>query len=158
MTDFRQWYYDTTGLRLTADRVAAILGMSRTSATRRLTTDDLDADEVIELCRALDLNPLVGLVDLEYITDKEVWGYLDSDGQLVETAEDGDLALELARRLNPATRSDELEELRRRKASTNVTPDFYDDDTPHDDEDLPYVADSSPTEPEPGDDDYSDGP
>ena len=31
-------------------------------------------------------------------------------------------------------------------------------DTPHDDEDLPYVADSSPIEPEPGDDDYSDGP
>lgn len=125
MTDFRQWYYDTTGLRLTADHVAAILGMSRTSATRRLTTDDLDADEVIELCRTLDLNPLVGLVDLEYITDKEVWGYLDSDGQLVETAGDGDLALELARRLNPATRSDELDELAQRR---HVTPPEYDDE------------------------------
>ncbi|MDO4915951.1 hypothetical protein [Corynebacterium sp.] len=157
MTDFRQWYYETTGLRLTADHVAAILGMSRTSATRRLTTDDLDADEVIELCRALDLNPLVGLVDLEYITDKEVWGYLDSDGQLVETAEDGDLALELARRLNPATRADELEELRKRRASKNVTPSAYSDTTP-DEEDLPYAADSSPDEPMPGDDDYSDGP
>ena len=70
------------------------------------------------------------------------------DGQLVGTAEDGELALELARRLNPATRAPEIDELAARRSNT----------PPADVSPLAYVADSSPDEPEMGDDGYHDGP
>jgi len=69
-------------------------------------------------------------------------------GQLVGTAEDGELALELARRLNPATRAPEIDELAARRSNT----------APADVSPLAYVADSSPNEPEMGDDGYHDGP
>ena len=92
-----------------------------------------------------------------YVSYRDVLDFFDSEGQIIDTADDGDLALELARRLNPATKTDELEELRKRRASRNVATPTYSDVTP-DEEDLPYVADNSPDEPMPGDDDYSDGP
>lgn len=115
MIDFRQWLYSTTNRRITAEQIGEILGISRTSATRRLTKGDLSAGEVIALCRKVDVNPVLALVDLEYISDPEVWDYLESEGKLVETAEDGELALELARRLNPAKIAPILDELAARR-------------------------------------------
>ena len=62
MADFRSWFHTETGRRITAD-------------------------EIIALTRSLQLNPLLALTDLGRITEQEIWGYLESDGQLVETAE-----------------------------------------------------------------------
>ncbi|MDK8693619.1 hypothetical protein [Corynebacterium sp. MSK158] len=47
--------------------------------------------------------------------------FLDSDGALVSTADEGELAIELARRLNPATRADEIDELAARRAGAPVS-------------------------------------
>lgn len=111
VSDFRQWIHRTTGTRVTAEDIAQALGISRTSVTRRLVGDGLEAGEVIVLCRHFGVRPLQALVDMGYLTDREVWDYLESEGQLVETADEGELALELARRLNPATRAPEIDDL-----------------------------------------------
>lgn len=148
MIDFRTWVRDHTGRRVTAEQIGRVLGFSRTTVTRRLADADFTADELITLARHFGVSPLLALVDFGRVTDREVWDYLESEGQLVETADDGDLAIELARRLNPATRAAEIDELARRRESRDAYPVF----------DGKAVADSSPTEPEEGDDDYHDGP
>ena len=117
MTDFRHWLRDLTGRSATASDIAQRLGVSRTTVTRRLVNDELTADELITLAVAYDVNPLQALVDLGRITDQQVWDYLESEGQLVETADEGALAIELARRLNPATMAPELDELAARRAA-----------------------------------------
>lgn len=135
MTDFRHWLRDLNGRRVTADDIAHKLGVSRTTVTRRLVNDELTADELITLANAYEMNPLQALVDLGRITDQQVWAYLESGGQLVETAEDGALALELARRLNPATIAPELDMLAARRAEKShdrvpPRPADEDNDTP----------------------------
>lgn len=157
MTDERAWFSSMANRRITAVEIAEILDVSRRTATTKLN-NGLSADELIDISRSLGLSPIHALVELGKITYQEAYDFLDNDGQLVETADEGELALELAKRLNPATRAPEIDEVAaRRKKNSHVTPPAYSDTTP-DEEDLPYVADSSPTEPEPGDDDYSDGP
>ncbi|MBY0795030.1 hypothetical protein KCQ77_06850 [Corynebacterium sp. L24] len=144
--------------RITAVEIAEILDVSRRTATTKLN-NGLSADELIDISRSLGLSPIHALVELGKITYQEAYDFLDNDGQLVETAEDGELALELAKRLNPATRAPEIDELAaQRKKNSHVTPSAYSDSTQYEGKDLPYAADSSPVEPEPGDDDYSDGP
>ncbi|MEJ4100649.1 hypothetical protein V5S96_09820 [Corynebacterium mastitidis] len=113
MTDLRQWIYSRNGRRVTADEIGAALGISRTSATRRLVAHQFNASEIITICRTFDISPLQGLIAYEHLTEAEVWAHLDSSGQLVETADDGALALELARRLNPATRAEEITDIER---------------------------------------------
>lgn len=137
MTDFRHWLRDLNGRRVTADDIAHKLGVSRTTVTRRLVNDELTADELITLANAYEMNPLQALVDLGRITDQQVWAYLESGGQLVETAEDGALALELARRLNPATIAPELDMLAARRAEKSndrvpPRPEVADNETPLD--------------------------
>ncbi len=159
MTDFRSWFHTETGRRITAEEIGNILELSRASATRRLVNDSFTADEIISLTRSLQLNPLLALTDLGRITEQEIWGYLESDGQLVETAEDGTLALELARRLNPdkeitGRSRDELSARRRKKSARRsnrntpgVADGVYTDGTVEGwDDTLPHAADSSPDE------------
>lgn len=122
MSDYRDWFKSATGQRVTAEEIGTMLGMSRVSATRRLTTDGLSADEIITVSRKLRVNPVMALVDLGHLKHAEAMDFLDTDGALVATAEDGELALELARRLNPATMAPELDELAARRRNTPVPP------------------------------------
>lgn len=122
MIDYRDWLKSATGQRVTAEEIGTMLGMSRVSVTRRLTTDGLSADEIITVSRALRVNPIMALVDLGYLEHAEALDFLDSDGQLVETAEDGDLALELARRLNPANKAPIIDDLAKRRHTTPKKP------------------------------------
>ena len=121
MIDYRDWYKSATGQRVTAETIGKLIGASRPTVTRRLTQDGLTADEIIKVSRGLRVNPVDALVDLGHITESEAMSHLDSDGALIATAEDGDLALELARRLNPATRANELDELAARRTATPVS-------------------------------------
>ena len=120
MIDYRDWYKSATGQRVTAEEIGKLIGASRPTVTRRLTQDGLTADEIIKVSRGLRVNPIDALVDLGHITEAEAMSHLDNNGKLLDTAEDGELAIELARRLNPATRADEINELeqRRRRMST----------------------------------------
>lgn len=147
MTEYRAWFKSATGQRVTADEIANILDVSRATATRRLM-EGLDAGDTITVTRALRANPVQALVDLGHLTHAEALNFLDGEGQLVETADDGFLALALAKRLNPISKISEIDELAARR-SIEVTPDV---------QQLEYVADDTDTEPEEGDEGYHDGP
>lgn len=149
MIDYRDWYKSATGQRVTAETIGKLIGASRPTVTRRLTQDGLTADEIIKVSRGLRVNPVDALVDLGHITESEAMSHLDSDGALIATAEDGDLALELARRLNPATRADELDELAARRAGAPVSD-------PSDSMPLSAVAYSGPDEDAERNDAYDD--
>lgn len=145
--EIKQWLSETSHRRITDQEVADILKITRKTANKRLN-DGLPTDDLLALCKEFGINRTLALVELGHVPYQDVLDFLDSDGALLATAPDGDLALELARRLNPATRAPELDELAARRSNT-LTPDVRG---------LPYAADDSDTEPEMGDDDYNDGP
>lgn len=136
--EIKQWLSENTHRRITDQDVADALGTTRKTANKRLN-DGLSADDLITVCGELGINRTMALVELGYVPHQDVLDYLDSDGQLVETADDGALALELARRLNPATKAPEIDELAARRRS-NTPPAGVGG--------VPYgaVADSSPDE------------
>lgn len=135
MTDFRDWLQRVHRQRITANDVAEALNISRATATRKLL-DGLDASDIITLCRKNQVNPIQALVDLGHLTEGEVYDFLDNGRLMVDTATNGQLSLELARRLNPATMAATLDEIESR---SNVV-DFQSarSDIPHD-----AVADDS---------------
>lgn len=102
MTDAREWFSSASGRRVTATEIANHLGVSRNTANARLT-DGLNSDDIITIARALHVRTLDALVELGKLTYDEVFAFLDSDGQLVQTASEAELALELAERLNPVS-------------------------------------------------------
>lgn len=130
-TDPRDWLTSMAKRRITAAEIAEILGVSRTTANSRIVKG-ISSDDLIHICRGLGINPVEALTELGYLEYGEVMTFMDMGGQLLDTAEDGELALELARRLNPATHAPLIDELEARSA------------TPH----LHAVADSSPDEDE----------
>lgn len=146
MTDFRDWLQRVHRQRITANDVAEALSISRATATRKLL-DGLDASDIITLCRKTQVNPVQALVDLEHLTEDEVYDFLDNGRLMVDTATNGQLSLELARRLNPATMAATLDEIESR---SNVV-DFQSAraDIPQD-----AVADHSPEEEEGDPSDY----
>ena len=155
MIDYRDWYKSATGQRVTAETIGKLIGASRPTVTRRLTQDGLTADEIIKVSRGLHVNPIDALVDLGHITEAEAMSHLDNNGKLLDTTEDGELAIELARRPNPATRANEIDELASRRAGTPVSgpsASLHDDDDgvvrEFDYDPDEYAADSSPNEQE----------
>lgn len=115
--DIKKWLTETARRPVTDSTIAEILDVTRKTANKRVN-EGLTADDLIEVCRSLEINPVIALVELCHITDEEVLDYLDSDGQLVATADPGLLALELARQLNPATLAPEIDELASRRSNT----------------------------------------
>ncbi|QQU97756.1 hypothetical protein [Corynebacterium amycolatum] len=113
MTDFRDWLQRVHRQRITANDVAESLNISRATATRKLL-DGLDASDIITLCRKTHVNPIQALVDLGHLTEDEVYDFLDNGRLMVDTATNGQLSLELARRLNPATMAATLDEIESR--------------------------------------------
>lgn len=135
--DMKQWLSENTHRRITDQDIADILGTTRKTANKRLN-DGLSADDLILICGKLGINRTMALVELDYIPYRDVIDYLDSNGQLVATADEGELAIELARRLNPATKAPEIDELAARRSNNDAV----------DVQPMPYgaVADNSPDE------------
>ncbi|MFC5939312.1 hypothetical protein ACFPVT_07910 [Corynebacterium choanae] len=131
--DIKSWISEQTRHPVTYSDLAEVLGVTRKTAGRRLN-DQTSSDDIITLCVHYDLNPLECLVDFRYITHQHILDYFDSDGELVATASDAQLILELARRIVPAKHAEELDAL-----EGAATPPY-----------LRAVADSSPDEPEDG--------
>lgn len=157
MTDYRDWYKEVTGKRITAEEIGEILNMSRATVTRRLTEDKLTSDEIIALCRRLGAEPVMALVDLKRLTVGEVFEFLDSDGQLLDTASpeqlfyllaehmlSGDEKLRLARDVF----GDALEKPHSNNRSLHVVRDSYDGTVEEFDPTQAHAADSSPLEQE----------
>lgn len=149
MSTEKDWFTAAAGRRITVTEIGKLLGVNRNTATTRLQ-DGLSSDEIITLSRHLHLNPVTALEELGKLTIDEVLSYLEQDGQLLQTADVGDLALELARRLNPPARIEELDELAVRRTHRNVSApsdSMHDDGTVRDfDWEEPHAADSSPDE------------
>lgn len=85
------------GRRLTAVEIGEILGVTEKTARKRLA-DSLNASDVITICRAVDVNPVEALVELEFVSVEETMNFVDSDGQLLATADQEALILELVDR------------------------------------------------------------
>lgn len=101
MTDAREWFSSASGRRITATEIAKHLGVSRNTVNARMS-DGLNSDDIIAIARAVGVRPIDALIELGKLTYDEVYAFLEDGGKLVETASEGDLALELARRLNSA--------------------------------------------------------
>lgn len=148
MTDFRDWLQRVHRQRITANDVAEALNISRATATRKLL-EGLDASDIITLCRKTQVNPIQALVDLEHLTEDEVYDFLDNGRLMVDTATNGQLSLELARRLNPATMAATLDEIESRSNVVDfqsARPATHDDTVTEWDDSKPAAADSSTDE------------
>lgn len=117
--------------------VAEKLRTTHSTIQRRLKNHEADA--IVELAHAYDVNPVEGLVAAGVISDIDVRTYAVT--YTVEDLSDLDLAQIIVDRLEA------------RQAKENETPETHPQLTG-----LPYSADDSPDEPEEGDDGYHDGP
>lgn len=152
--EIKQWLSETSHRRVTDQEIANILKVTRKTANKRLN-EGLPTDDLLALCQEFGINRTLALVELGHVPYQDVLDFLDSDGALVSTADEGELAIELARRLNPATRADEIDELAARRADTPVSGPSA--SLPDDDDGIvrefdyspdEYAADSSPNEQE----------
>lgn len=134
------------GRRVIAQEIADALQISRNAANDRMNRG-LDAGDLITVCRALEINPVMALVELNHLTYTEVFDFMDSDGTLLATATESQLHYQLAEitltkseklQLVQGLVSDEKDELAARRSNKQAGHVWS----------LPYgaVADSSPDE------------
>lgn len=165
------WIADLIGedTRRTASSKA---GMSESTLSRQLSRGTLRPEMVIALCRAYDRKPVDGLVETGYLQPWEIEGVgIDA---AIDQATNKQLLDGIMRRSDPESRylfglDDDVinPKMDDRNNVVDLRPDTPDDTTPDQGEydeptpdvrPLEYVADSSDTEPEEGDDDFHDGP
>lgn len=105
-------------------------------------------ETVIAVADAYGHNPFVALVDLGYIDDRWLDQLSESTEAALMAASDEQLTDEILRRLKKGSRNFDtpVDDLAERRSNT-TTPAIRAVDN-----DLPYVADSSPDEPEEGTD------
>ena len=118
--DVKRWFSETARTQITDSKIAEILGVTRKTANKRVN-EGISADDLVSISKALEINPVIALVEFDFISYDDVADFLDSDGQLISTAEPAHLAIELARKLNPATLAPEIDELAARRNS-NTSP------------------------------------
>ncbi|MDI9914406.1 hypothetical protein [Rhodococcus sp. IEGM 1379] len=99
MDDQRAWFSEMANRRVTTTEIGEHLGVTRKTAQTRLDAG-LSADDIITIARAVKVSPMDALIELGKLTYAEVYGFVEREGKLVGTASDGELALELAQRLN----------------------------------------------------------
>ena len=133
----KNWFSEMAGRKITVIEIAKLLDVSRNTARTRLD-EGLSSDELIKLARALHINPVIALQELNKVTLDEVFNFLDSDGTLLATATTEQLIYHLAQsalsldekqalvaELQPRKQPvDELEQ--RRKSNSTVSPESYD--------------------------------
>lgn len=161
--NIEQWLDDLIGhdtRRIASEKA----GYAQSTISRQLARGKLRPETVISLCRAYDRNPVDGLIETGYLYAHEV----DTNVRAaLELASNQDILNEILRRSDPEARrlftadgmpgvvdipDADVVPIR----PMIVQPAEYDSDEIPEDE--PYAADSSPIEPEMGDDDYHDGP
>ncbi|WP_353107768.1 hypothetical protein [Gordonia sp. (in: high G+C Gram-positive bacteria)] len=91
-----------SGKRVTAVAIGTMLGVTEKTARKRLA-DGLNASDVITICRELDVNPVEALVEMGFVSLAETMDFVDSDGELLATADQQALFLELADRMLTTT-------------------------------------------------------
>ncbi len=141
---------------------ARAAGIQKTTLIRQLDRGTVSAENVIEIARAYDVSPVDALVTTGHLRADEV--KIVGVSIALGHATNHDLLEEVNQRVDP--------EARRILHGEGITPHFVDvgpgatvTELPGRSTEpdgsvgpLPYVADSSPDEPEMGDDGYHDGP
>lgn len=137
--------------------IAKKVGLPERTVLHQISTGRMPLDNVIKITAAYGYSPIRALIDLGELD--ATWSQVPDVEAALRLATDEQLTDEFLRRLKAAPNPDwdapvgDLEAARRaRKSNTDNlygVPDV-----------LPtgYVADGTDTEPEMGDDDYSDGP
>lgn len=165
------WIADLIGedTRRTASSKA---GMSESTLSRQLSRGTLRPEMVIALCRAYNRKPVDGLVETGYLQPWEIEGVgIDA---AIDRATNKQLLDGIMRRSDPEAQylfgldedviNPEMDENNnvvdlRPGTPADTTPEQGESDEPTPSiRPLEYVADSSDTEPEEGDDDFHDGP
>lgn len=169
--NFKQWIEDLIegdSLRTASEKI----GLAQSTITRQLSRNTLTAPAVIALCRAYGRKPVDGLVETGYLQPWEIEGV--GIDQAIDQATNKQLLDGIMRRSDPEAQylfglDDDVinPEMDEHNNVVELRPDTPDDTTPEQGESdepapdvrpLEYVADSSETEPEEGDDDFHDGP
>ncbi|MGO1992250.1 MAG: hypothetical protein ACTH2Y_10540 [Corynebacterium sp.] len=159
---------DGDSYRAAAEKV----GTNGSTITRQLAKEHLSPEMVIALCRAYGRKPVDGLVETGYLQPWEIEGV--GIDQAIDQATNKQLLDGVMRRSNPEARylfglDDDVINPERDEHNNVVdirpdSPHSFDGKQGEPDETTPsvrpleYVADSSDTEPEEGDDDFHDGP
>lgn len=91
----KDWFSSMAGRKITVIEIAKHLNVSRNTARSRLD-EGLTSDEIIQLARALHLNPVTALEELGKLEGQEIFDHLDSDGTLLSTATPKQLIYHLA--------------------------------------------------------------
>ncbi|MDV6277486.1 hypothetical protein R3Q06_28725 [Rhodococcus erythropolis] len=152
------------GRRVTAVEIGEILDVTEKTARKRLAAG-LNASDVITICRAVGINPVEALVQMEFLTTEETMKFVDSDGELLATADQETLILELIDRSLSTSQLADLLAARTRRSNEvyrpsgvdrqpgNVReltspnqPSEFDDEINGSDLHLRSVADNSPRE------------
>ena len=152
MTDFNHWVTKITGGA--SDRaIAAALGTTHPTVRRNINSNDPAL--AIAIAEHYGVNPVEGLVAAGAITDDQVTRYAKDNGFGVDDYTDLELAQLIVERIAAA------EAAQAESPLATVTEIPLPDDSNIADSYIEsgiYAADDSDTEPEPGDDDYHDGP
>ena len=143
MSDHRNWYK-----RITDDateRAASLKsGVTTSTLNRQLAKGELSAEVVIKLCRGYGVSPVEGLASTGHLTHEEATGI--SAAEAADLLSDPDLIRALAFRINADP-----------EAWFGTFGELEDEDAEVIGLDA-FAADSSPDEPEEGDDGYGEGP
>ena len=152
MTDFNHWVTKTTG-GASARAIAAAVGLSHPTVLKQVNNNDPAL--ALALAEHYGANPVEGLIAAGAITDDQVTRYAKDNGFGVDDYTDLELAQLIVERIAAA------EAAQAESPLATVTEIPLRDDSNNGDDDIEpgvYAADDSDTEPEPGDDDYHDGP
>ncbi|UTN92962.1 immunity repressor [Gordonia phage Finkle] len=131
MTEQQDILGDLAGRRITAVWIGEVLGVTEKTARKRLA-DGLTSDDVIALCRAADVNPVVALVEMNHLTIREAMDFLDQDGTLLANATQEQLIYRLAEDSLPLSdriamgaaakeKLDRVDELAQRRSRTGLS-------------------------------------
>ena len=158
----KAWFSSMADRKITVVEIAKHLNVSRNTARSRLD-EGLTSDEIIQLARALHLNPVTALNELGKLGAQEIFDYLDSDGTLLSTASPQQLLYQLAQdslgreekgRLwkevsDPKGYRDDLAARRAGAPVSAPSASLHDDNdglVQEWDDSVPHAADSSPDE------------
>ncbi|MFD6517615.1 hypothetical protein [Rhodococcus sp. NPDC060176] len=89
------------------EEVATVLKLSRASVGRRIK-EGFPVDEILAVLDHYELSRASGLINIGILDTKDVVDAIGSEGLLVDTSSDYELARELAMRANPALAAKEL--------------------------------------------------
>ncbi len=160
--ELQEWLSTLPGAP-TVSQAADHSNISKATLLRHAKAGKTTAEFVIIISRAYGVNEVESLLSLGFITSSAIDEY--GVEAALEGATNQQLLDEIMRRSDPEARylfgndnDDDVIGLDPSIAPVSSLDDARSNGADSDVHSLPYAADSSDTEPEPGDDDYHDGP